>query len=142
MANRFPLILNSNSNQIQELAATDTLDLTGSGLNLTGITTLSSSAQLNLNGGTNINTGTRGDILFYNASGTLQKLSLGTSGKFLKSNGSDLVYGTSGTTTNVPPLKTLTIGSRSGAQTLDLHGRTMGILTRSGVRHTIAFNLA
>tara|TARA_B100000424_G_scaffold77357_1_gene57651 strand:+ start:224 stop:622 length:399 start_codon:yes stop_codon:yes gene_type:complete len=45
-------------------------------------------------------------------------------------------------TTNVPPLKTLTIGSRSGAQTLDLHGRTMGILTRSGVRHTIAFNLA
>jgi|TARA_Y100000114_G_C11474194_1_gene192191 hypothetical protein len=45
-------------------------------------------------------------------------------------------------TTNVPPLKTLTIGSRSGAHTLDLHGRTMGILTRSGVRHTIAFNLA
>ena len=45
-------------------------------------------------------------------------------------------------TTNVHPLKTLTIGSRSGAQTLDLHGRTMGILTRSGVRHTIAFNLA
>ena len=45
-------------------------------------------------------------------------------------------------TTNVPPLKTLTIGSRSGAQTLDLHGRTMGILTRSGVRHTIALNLA
>ena len=101
MANRFPLILNTNSNQIQEIASGDTLDLTGSGLNLTGITTLSSSAQLNLNGGTNINTGTRGDILFYNASGTLQKLSLGTSGKFLKSNGSDLVYGTSGTTTNV-----------------------------------------
>ena len=53
MANRFPLILNSNSNQIQELAATDTLDLTGSGLNLTGITTLSTGAQLNLGGGTN-----------------------------------------------------------------------------------------
>ena len=47
MANRFPLILNSNSNQIQELASTDTLDLTGSGLNLTGITTLSTGAQLN-----------------------------------------------------------------------------------------------
>jgi len=101
MANRFPLVLNTSSNQLQELASGDTLDLTGSGLNLTGITTLSSSAQLNLNGGTNINTGTRGDILFYNASGTLQKLSLGASGKFLKSNGSDLVYGTSGTTTNV-----------------------------------------
>jgi len=101
MANRFPLVLNTNSNQIQELSASDTLDLTGSGLNLTGITTLSSSAQLNLNGGTNINTGTRGDILFYNSSNTIQKLSLGASGKILKSNGSDLVYGDSGTVANV-----------------------------------------
>ena len=101
MANRFPLILNTSSNQIQELASGDTLDLTGSGLNLTGITTLSSSAQLNLNGGTNLNTGTRGDILFYNASGTIQKLSLGASGKVLKSNGSDLVYGDTGSIANV-----------------------------------------
>ena len=101
MANRFPLVLNTSSNQIQEIASGDTLDLTGSGLNLTGITTLSSSAQLNLNGGTNINTGTRGDILFYNSSNQIQKLSLGASGKILKSNGTDLVYGDSGTVTNV-----------------------------------------
>ena len=101
MANRFPLVLNTSSNQLQELASGDTLDLTGSGLNLTGITTLSSSAQLNLNGGTNINTGTRGDILFYNASGTIQKLSLGATGKILKSDGSDLVYGDSGSVANV-----------------------------------------
>ena len=101
MANRFPLILNSNSNQIQELAATDTLDLTGSGLNLTGITTLSTGAQLNLGGGTNINTGSRGDILFYNSSGRIEKLSLGATGKILKSNGSDLVYGDSGSIANV-----------------------------------------
>ena len=45
-------------------------------------------------------------------------------------------------TTNVPPLKTLTVGARSGAQTLDLHGRTLAIADRSGVKHTIAFNLA
>ena len=101
MANRFPLILNTSSNQIQEIASGDTLDLTGTGLNLTGITTLSSSAQLNLQGGTNLNTGTRGDILFYNASGTIQKLSLGASGKILKSNGSDLVYGDTGAIANV-----------------------------------------
>ena len=44
-------------------------------------------------------------------------------------------------TTNVPPLKTLTIGARSGAQTLDLHGRTMSVQDRSGVKHTIGFNL-
>ena len=101
MANRFPLILNTSSNQIQEIASGDTLDLTGSGLNLTGITTLSSSAELNLQGGTNLNTGTRGDILFYNASGTIQKLSLGAAGKVLKSNGSDLVYGDTGSIANV-----------------------------------------
>jgi len=101
MANRFPLILNSNSNQIQELASTDTLDLTGSGLNLTGITTLSTGAQLNLGGGTNINTGSRGDILFYNSAGRIEKLSLGATGKILKSNGTDLVYGDSGSIANV-----------------------------------------
>ncbi len=73
MANRFPLILNTNSNQIQELSASDTLDLTGSGLNLTGITTLTTSAELNLGGGVNINSGTRGDILYYDSNGRIAK---------------------------------------------------------------------
>jgi len=45
-------------------------------------------------------------------------------------------------TTNVPPLKTLTVGARSGAQTLDLHGRTLSVEDRSGSKHTIGFNLA
>ena len=44
-------------------------------------------------------------------------------------------------TTNVAPIKTLTEGARSGAQTLDLHGRTMSVQDRSGVKHTIGFNL-
>ena len=101
MANRFPLILNTNSNQIQELSASDTLDLTGSGLNLTGITTFSTGAQLNLGGGLNLNTGTRGDVLYYNASGQLAKLSIGTSGKVLTSNGNEITWGDSGSATNV-----------------------------------------
>ena len=45
-------------------------------------------------------------------------------------------------TTNVNPLTTLTIGARSGAQTLDLHGRSMAVKDRSGTVHPIAFNLA
>ena len=45
-------------------------------------------------------------------------------------------------TTNTDPLKTLTIGSRSGAKTLDLHGRTMTVTDRSGTKIPIAFNLA
>ena len=44
-------------------------------------------------------------------------------------------------TTNVAPLKTLTVGARSGAQTLDLHGRKLTIADRSGSKHTIGFNL-
>ncbi len=45
-------------------------------------------------------------------------------------------------TTNVAPLKTLTIGSRTGAKTLDLHGRKLVVTDRSGTKHGIAFNLA
>ena len=45
-------------------------------------------------------------------------------------------------TTNVTPLTTLTIGSRSGAKLLDLHGRQMTVERRSGTRHPIAFNIA
>ena len=87
MANRFPLILNTSSNQIQELPSGDSIDLTGSGLLMTG--------------GTNINTGTRGDILTYNASGNLVKLTIGGNGTVLKSNGSDLIFGNIGSATNV-----------------------------------------
>ena len=87
MANRFPLILNTSSNQIQELPSGDSIDLNGSGLLMTG--------------GTNINTGARGDILVYNASGNITKLNIGTNGQVLKSNGSDLTFGSIGGATNV-----------------------------------------
>ena len=45
-------------------------------------------------------------------------------------------------TTNVSPLKTLTIGARAGAHLMDLHGRSMTVADRSGTVHPIAFNLA
>ena len=45
-------------------------------------------------------------------------------------------------TTNVTPLKTLTVGSRGGAKILDLHGRKLAIADRSGVKHNISFNLS
>jgi len=54
-----------------------------------------------MDGGTNINTGTRGDILTYNASGNLVKLNIGANGTVLKSNGSDLTFGSIGGATNV-----------------------------------------
>ena len=45
-------------------------------------------------------------------------------------------------TTNVTPLKSLTIARRSGAHLMDLHGRSMAVTDRSGTVHPIAFNLA
>ena len=45
-------------------------------------------------------------------------------------------------TTNVAPLKTLTVGSRDGAKILDLHGRKLAIADRSGLKHTISLNLS
>ncbi len=45
-------------------------------------------------------------------------------------------------TTNVNPLNTLTIGRRTGAHLMDLHGRSMAVADRNGIVHPIAFNLA
>ena len=45
-------------------------------------------------------------------------------------------------TTTINPLSTLTIGTRTSAHTMDLHGRSMSVTDRSGSVHPIAFNLA
>jgi hypothetical protein len=59
MANRFPLIVNSGSNAIQELAAGDNLDLTSSGISNVGdissvgvvtATTVNATTAVQLNG--------------------------------------------------------------------------------------------
>ena len=45
-------------------------------------------------------------------------------------------------TTNVDPLRSLTIGRRSGVHQIDLHGRAFAVKDRAGNTHSIAFNLA
>ena len=61
MANRFPLIFNSGAGQIQELAASDNLDLTSSNLVNAGILFTSSGSQtapsLQIGSGTTYNPG-------------------------------------------------------------------------------------
>ncbi len=44
-------------------------------------------------------------------------------------------------TTNITPLQSLTVGTRTTAQTIDLHGRSMAVRTRGSVNVPIAFNL-
>lgn len=48
MANRFPLIANSSSNQIQELANADNLDLTGN--NIVGVVDITASGNVSVGG--------------------------------------------------------------------------------------------
>ena len=49
----------------------------------------------------NINSGTRGDVLAYDSNGKLTKVSLGSAGQILKSDGTDVVFGDLGGATNV-----------------------------------------
>ena len=70
------------------------------GLNITGVTTNAAGSTLDL-AGTNINAGTRGDVLYYDSSGQIAKLNLGAAGAVLKSDGSDVVWGNIGGATNV-----------------------------------------
>jgi hypothetical protein len=44
-------------------------------------------------------------------------------------------------TTDIPPLQSLTIGTRTTAQMIDLHGRAMAVRTRGSENIPIAFNL-
>ena len=44
-------------------------------------------------------------------------------------------------TTNPTPLQSLTVGTRTTAQTIDLHGRSIAVRTRGSVNIPIAFNL-
>ena len=75
------------------------LSVSGS-LSVSGVTTFTSSGELNLQG-TNINSGTRGDVLAYDSNGKLVKVSLGSAGQILKSDGTDVVFGDLGGATNV-----------------------------------------
>ena len=75
------------------------LTVTGA-LTISGTSSYGNTAQLNLQG-TNINSATRGDILYYDNSGQIAKLNIGASGSVLKSDGTDVAWGSIGGATNV-----------------------------------------
>ena len=58
-----------------------TLAVTG-GLTVTGTQSFAAGSQLNLQG-ENVNAGTRGDILYYDSTGQIAKLNLGSAGAVL-----------------------------------------------------------
>ena len=75
------------------------LAVTGN-VTVSGQQDFASGAQLNLQG-TNVNTGTRGDVLFYNAQGKIAKLNVGSAGAVLKSDGTDVSWGSIGGAPNI-----------------------------------------
>ena len=75
------------------------LSVTG-GLTVSGTQTFAGGATLSLQG-TDVNTGTRGDILYYDASGKIAKLNIGSSGSVLKTDGTDVSWGAIGGTPRV-----------------------------------------
>ena len=70
------------------------LAVTGN-LTVTGNQSFAAGAQLNLQG-TNVNTGTRGDVLYYDSNGQIAKLGVGSAGAVLKSDGTDVSWGAIG----------------------------------------------
>ena len=70
------------------------LAVTG-GLTVTGSQSFAAGAQLNLQG-QNVNSGTRGDILYYDSNGQIAKLNVGSAGAVLKTDGTDVSWGSIG----------------------------------------------
>ena len=79
----------------------DSQNLTVTGaLTVNGTQAFGATAQLNLQG-ENINSGTRGDILYYDSSGQIAKLNIGSAGSVLKTDGTDVSWGAIGGTPRV-----------------------------------------
>ena len=78
---------------------TQNLTVTG-GLTVSGSQSFAAGSTLNLQG-TDVNTGTRGDVLYYDAGGKIAKLNIGASGSVLKSDGTDVSWGAIGGTPRV-----------------------------------------
>ena len=70
------------------------LAVTG-GLTVTGSQSFAAGAALNLQG-QNVNSGTRGDILYYDSTGKIAKLNVGAAGAVLKTDGTDVSWGSIG----------------------------------------------
>ena len=79
----------------------DSQNLAVSGnVTVSGQQSFAAGSQLNLQG-ENINTGTRGDVLYYDSSGQIAKLNVGAAGAVLKSDGTDVSWGAIGGAPNI-----------------------------------------
>ena len=99
------------------------LSVTG-GLTVSGTQSFASGATLSLQG-TNINTGTRGDVLYYDETGKIAKLSVGAAGAVLKSDGNDVVWGAIGGAPNVYYVATNGVDAAGRGSSIDTAWKTV-----------------
>jgi hypothetical protein len=91
MANRFPLIFNSSANQIQELAASDNLDLSSSGI--TSVTNIDATGIITATGGFNLGISSAGTSI---TSGPVTTLNFIGAGNTFSLNGTTVNISISG----------------------------------------------
>ena len=99
------------------------LTVTGS-LTVSGSQSFAAGSTLNLQG-TDVNTGTRGDVLYYDANGKIAKLSIGSSGAVLKSDGSDVSWGAIGGTPKVYYVATSGVDEAGRGGSIDTAWKTI-----------------
>ena len=99
------------------------LAVTGN-VTVSGQQDFASGAQLNLQG-TNINTGTRGDVLYYDATGKIKKLNVGSAGAVLKSNGTDVSWGSIGGAPNIYYVATNGVDAAGRGGSIDTAWKTI-----------------
>ena len=99
------------------------LAVTG-GLSVSGASTYNAGATLSLQG-TNINTGVRGDVLYYDANGAIAKLNIGPAGAVLQSDGTDVTWGAIGGATNVYYVATNGVDAAGRGGSIDTAFRTV-----------------
>ena len=99
------------------------LAVTGN-VTVSGQQDFASGAQLNLQG-INVNTGSRGDILYYDANGKIAKLNVGASGAVLKSDGTDVSWGAIGGAPNIYYVATNGVDSAGRGGSIDTAFKTV-----------------
>ena len=103
----------------------DSQNLTVSGaLTVGGSQSFSAGASLSLQG-ENINSGVRGDILYYDTNGQIAKLNIGSAGAILQSDGTDVTWGQLGGATNVYYISTNGTDAPGRGNSIDTAFRTL-----------------
>ena len=99
------------------------LTVTG-GLTVSGTQTFASGSSLSLQG-ENINSGSRGDILYYDSTGKIAKLNIGAVGQVLKSDGTDVSWNAIGNAANVYYVTTNGVDAQARGASIDTAWKTI-----------------